>query len=143
MTTLSRSAHVPYTSEQMFVLVSDIRAYPSFLPWCSEAHVLSETDDEIRATIRLAKRGIETSFTTCNRLQKHESIEMRLENGPFKRMQGFWRFEAVNERNSSVSLDMDFELSNRLLKMTIGPVFNQIANSLVDAFVKRAHEVYG
>ncbi len=143
MTTLSRAARVPYTPEQMFALVNDIRTYPDFLPWCSETRVLSESEDEIRATIRLAKRGIETSFTTCNRLQKYNVIEMRLENGPFKRMQGNWRFDSVDELNSRVSLDMDFELSNRILKMTIGPVFNQVANSLVDAFVQRAHDVYG
>jgi ribosome-associated toxin RatA of RatAB toxin-antitoxin module len=144
MPCINRHALVPYTPAEMFALVDDVEAYPSFLPWCRQARVLARSDDEVRATIELAKGSIRKSFTTCNRLQRDKMIEMRLVEGPFSRLEGFWRFDALTDgRSSKVALDLEFEFSNRLVAMAIGPVFNQIANTLVDAFVKRANETYG
>ncbi len=143
MTTVNRNALVPYSAEEMYSLVNNIEAYSRFLPWCREARILFRDEDEIRATIHFSKHGIDTSFTTRNRLQKNKMIEMRLIKGPFHHLQGFWRFEPMGETASKVSLDLEFELSSTLLSIAIGPVFTQIANALVDAFVKRAREVYG
>ncbi len=94
MTTINKFALVPYTPAQMFALVDDIEAYPQFLPWCKRTRVLSRTEDEVRATIELSRGGVEKAFTTCNRNQKDKMIEMRLVEGPFKRLDGFWRFDA-------------------------------------------------
>ncbi len=143
MTSINRHALVPYSAAQMFALVDDIEMYPQFLPWCSHAQVLSRNQDEVRATIGIAKSGINKSFTTCNRIQKNKMIEMRLIEGPFRHLQGFWRFEPLGEDGCKISLDMEFEFANKVLSLAIGPVFSQIANSLVDAFQKRAVEVYG
>ena len=143
MTTINRQALVSYSAENMFDLVDDIDSYPAFLPWCSSAKVLSRDEDEVRAAIELSKGKLRKSFTTCNRLQKGKMIEMRLVEGPFKHLEGFWRFEALEGGASKVSLDLDFEFSNKLVAMAVGPVFNQIANTLVDAFVVRAKELYG
>ncbi len=143
MTTITRQALVAYSAENMFDLVDDIDSYPAFLPWCSSAKVLSRDEDEVRAAIELSKGKLRKSFTTCNRLQKGKMIEMRLVEGPFRHLEGFWRFEALEGGASKVSLDLDFEFSNKLIAMAIGPVFNQIANTLVDAFVVRAKELYG
>ncbi|MEN8131656.1 MAG: type II toxin-antitoxin system RatA family toxin [Pseudomonadota bacterium] len=143
MTSISRNALVPYSPAEMFALVDDIDAYPSFLPWCRRAQVLLRDGDQVKATISLAKRGLEFSFTTCNRLQQDKMIEMRLMEGPFRHLQGFWRFEPLRKSACRVSLDLEFELSNHILRLTITPIFTQITNSLVGAFVKRAQEVYG
>ncbi|HHH43175.1 MAG TPA: type II toxin-antitoxin system RatA family toxin [Gammaproteobacteria bacterium] len=143
MTSISKSALVPYTPAQMFALVDDIETYPEFLPWCSGARVLSRTDDEVRATIELSKGGVEKAFTTCNRNQKDKMIEMRLVEGPFKHLEGFWRFDALGDQGCKVSFDVEFEFASRMLDLVVGPVFSQIANSLVDSFHKRAVEVYG
>lgn len=144
MPCINRHALVPYTSVEMFGLVDDVEAYPSFLPWCRQARVLSRSQDEVRATIELAKGSVRKAFTTCNRLQRHKMIEMRLVEGPFRHLEGFWRFDPVGDGTSSkVSLDLEFEFSSKLLALAIGPIFNQIANTLVDAFVRRAREVYG
>ena len=83
------------------------------------------------------------SFTTLNRLQKNKTIEMRLIDGPFKHLHGFWRFDELKPGACKVSLDLDFEFSNKLLSLAIGPIFNQVANTLVDSFVERAKHVYG
>jgi len=143
MTTINKFALVPYTPAQMFALVDDIEAYPQFLPWCKRTRVLSRTEDEVRATIELSRGGVEKAFTTCNRNQKDKMIEMRLVEGPFKRLDGFWRFDALGEDGCKVSLDLEFEFSSRMLGMVVGPVFSQIANSLVDSFQQRAVDVYG
>ena len=142
MTTINKSALVRYSASEMFALVNDIESYPQFLPWCRSAQVLSRETDEVRATLELARGGIQKSFTTSNRLQADKIIEIRLVEGPFRHLNGFWRFDPLSEQASKVSLDMSFEFAP-VLDFVIGPVFRSIADSLVDAFHKRAVEVYG
>lgn len=143
MATVKKSALVLYSAANMYALVSDIEAYPQFLPWCRSTHILSRNEDEVRATIEMVKGGVHKSFTTCNRMQRHKMIDIRLLEGPFKRLEGYWRFEPLRADASKISLDMEFEFSNHLLRMAVEPVFKQIANSLVDAFCKRARDLYG
>lgn len=143
MTTISKNALVAYSAAEMFDLVNDIESYPNFLPWCGGSKVLSRNEDEVRATVEIAHGSLHKSFTTCNRLQTGKMIEMRLEEGPFKRLEGFWRFDTLGERACKVSLDLEFEFSSKLVGLAMGPIFSQIANSLVDAFCKRAVDVYG
>jgi len=143
MTTINKSVLVPYTPAEMFALVDDIERYPEFLPWCTAARVLSRSGDEVRATLALSKSGVEKSFTTCNRNQKNKMIEVSLVEGPFRHLRGFWRFDALGETGCKVSLDMDFEFSSRVLGMVVGPVFTQVAGSLVVSFQNRAVQVYG
>lgn len=143
MANIRRSALVPYTTAEMYALVSDIPAYPQFLPWCTRAEVLSHTADEVRATIELSRGGIHKAFTTCNRVQRNKIIEMRLVEGPFRHLEGFWRFDGLQDAGCKVALDLDFEFAGKLVSLAFGPVFSQIANSLVDAFHQRAVEVYG
>ena len=145
MPNVYRNALVPYSPSEMFALVDDIESYPQFLPWCKSAVVLSRDADEVRATLELAKGALHKSFTTLNRNQKDKMIEMRLLEGPFRQLEGFWRFDVLgaSKQACKVSLDLEYEFSNALLAMTVGPVFNQIANKLVDAFSQRAVTVYG
>ncbi len=142
MTTISRSALVSHSAEAMYDLVCDVARYQDFLPWCRASHVISADSEQMKATIVIAKGGLERSFTTLNRLQPGKMMEMRLVEGPFRHLEGFWRFTPLREDASKVSLDLDFEFSNRLMNMAFGKVFTQIANTMVDAFVQRAGEVY-
>ena len=142
MTTINKSALVRYSAAEMYALVNDIESYPQFLPWCRSARVLSREPDEVHATLELARGGVQKSFTTCNRLQANKMIEIRLVEGPFRHLSGFWRFDPLGDQASKVSLDMTFEFAP-LLDFVISPVFHPIADSLVDAFHKRAVEVYG
>ena len=144
MPLISRNALVPYSVEEMYQLVEAIEAYPEFLPWCRATEVLSRTDDEVKASIEIAKGALNKSFTTINRMQKNKMIEMRLLKGPFKHLEGFWRFDALKaDQASKISFDLDFEFESKLMAFAAGTIFNQIANSMVDAFSKRAIEVYG
>jgi len=143
MPVVKKSALVRYSPAMMYRLVDDIESYPQFLPWCGGSEVLARSEDEVRATIEIAHGSLRRAFTTRNRLQRDKMIEVRLEQGPFRHLEGFWRFEALADEGCRVRLDMDFEFSNRLVGMALGPIFNQVANSLVDAFVIRAEQVYG
>lgn len=142
-TRVQRSAWVPYTAEQMFHLVNDVESYPEFLPHCRNAWILESRDDRIKATIELAKGALHKSFTTLNRLEAPHRIEMRLVDGPFRSLHGSWNFTEQKGRGTRIALDLEFEFANRLMALAIGPVFNHVANSLVDAFVRRAKVIHG
>jgi len=143
MTTINRSALVPFSSAQMYALVNDIEAYPDFLPWCSGSRILQQSEVEIEATVELSKGQLHKAFTTRNRLIKDKEIEMQLVEGPFKRLQGYWHFSDIEQLGCKISMEMEFEFSSKMMSMLVGPIFSQIAGSLVDAFCSRAKDVYG
>jgi len=143
MTVIKRSAKVPFTAAQMYTLVNDVEKYPEFLPWCESSVVHARNEDELRATLTLAKGGLRKSFSTCNRMQKNKVIDVRLISGPFKHLKGSWRFEMLPNNDCRVTLDLEFEFLNKLISLALGPIFNQIANTLVDNFVSRAYQLYG
>jgi ribosome-associated toxin RatA of RatAB toxin-antitoxin module len=140
---IDRSALLPYTPREMFELVSDIESYPQFLPWCHDTRILSRDMDEIRARIEFSVGGVTKTFTTRNRFQVNKMIEMHLIDGPFSKLDGCWRFDPLGEEGSKIALFLEYDFSSRMVGMVVGPVFNQIANTLIDAFQNRAIEVYG
>lgn len=142
MPTIHRSAIVSYSVEQMYELVNDIARYQEFVPYCTSSIVHEKTDAGIRATLTLSAKGFQKSFTTLNRLQKNHMMEIQLIDGPFKQLEGFWKFEKRDDQHSEVILDLEFELSNKIFAMMFGPVFQQVAGSLVEAFVNRAKDIY-
>jgi len=143
MTTISKSALVSYSPEQMFRLVDDIEAYSDFLPWCGKATELSRDENNVEASLLISHSGLNKEFTTRNKNTSVKKIEMHLVNGPFKNLDGIWLFEPLGETACKVSLNLEFEFSSKIIGITLGPVFSKIANNLVDAFIKRADTVYG
>jgi ribosome-associated toxin RatA of RatAB toxin-antitoxin module len=143
MPDIKRTAVMPHTCAEMYNLVNAVEDYPKFIPFCQSVNVLERTDDEIRATLNFARGAIHKSFTTLNRLQKDKMIEIRLINGPFRHLEGFWRFDSLPNDSCQVSLDLEFEFASRLVAFAFEPFFVQVANLLVDSFQKRANEVYG
>lgn len=143
MRTVHKSALVSYSAREMFDLVNDIEAYPTFLPWCRDARVEHVTETEVHASLELARGGVHKWFTTRNEIDPGRVIDINLVNGPFRHLDGKWQFTPLGEEGSRVTLDMSFEFSSRMLSVVVGPVFHQICNSLVDAFVRRAADVYG
>jgi ribosome-associated toxin RatA of RatAB toxin-antitoxin module len=140
---ISKSALVNYSAADMFALVNDVPAYQEFLPWCGGSEELSRIDDEVKASVVIAISGLNKAFTTLNRLQQNKMIEISLIDGPFKHLHGFWRFDALAEDACKISFDLEYEFSSRLLGMAVGPVFSQIANSMLDSFCQRAEDIYG
>lgn len=142
MSYIERFAHVNYSCEQMFALVNDIDGYPEFLPGCLNSTLISQTPTEIVASLIVGKGPATQSFTTKNFLEDYSRIEMTLVKGPFRRLHGVWTFTELSPTSCKIMLSIDFELSG-MLKFAFGGVFSQIANTMVDAFSKRAKIVYG
>ena len=144
MTThIQRSALLPYPAQALYDLVNDVASYPQFLPWCSSAEILESTEVLMRASLGVAKGGLSQHFVTRNTLVRGQSIEMNLEEGPFSELHGVWQFKALTDKACKISLDLSFEYSGQLVRATLGPLFNQAANTLVDAFCQRAKQLYG
>lgn len=143
MTQINKSALVPYSAAEMYALVADIGNYGRFLPWCGGAQIVASDGDTVTARVDIAYKGLNKSFTTRNRLEPDRLMEMRLVDGPFRQLLGYWRFQPLDEQACKVSLDLTFEFSNKLLALAVGPVFSQIAGGMVDSFRARAQEIYG
>ena len=125
------------------MLVTDVNAYPRFMPWCSGAEVLSYESNGMVARIDFTVGGVSKSFTTRNSHEPDAEVGIQLVDGPFSQLQGRWRFAPLGEEGCKISLFMEYDFSSKMVSMVVGPVFSKIANSLVDAFQKRAAEVYG
>jgi ribosome-associated toxin RatA of RatAB toxin-antitoxin module len=134
---------VPYSAKAMFALVNDIEAYPEFLPLCSAATILQRNADTMTARVELSKGPLHQSFTTRNRLAPHSAIHMSLVDGPFKFLQGSWSFKPLDGDLTEVALDLGFEFKNRLLATAFGKLFKQLSATMVEAFCRRARELYG
>lgn len=142
MPQVERVALLPYSAEQMYQLVNDVERYPQFLPGCGDARLLSSSDDELVAKIEIAKAGMRRWFTTRNRMVPGRRIELTLVDGPFRSLHGYWLFEPVDAHCCRVALSMRFEFSNPLLAVAVGGIFSQMVSGMVEAFNRRAAEVY-
>ncbi|MDH4073105.1 MAG: type II toxin-antitoxin system RatA family toxin [Gammaproteobacteria bacterium] len=143
MRTVKRSAIVPYRANEMFDLVDDVDAYEQFLPWCSRSETLSRSGDTVEATLELKHGALARAFTTRNTLKRGEAIDIGLVGGPFRHLQGGWRFDPLGDAGCKVSLALEFEFESRLVDLLFGTFFEETCNSLVDAFTARAAAVYG
>ena len=143
MTVINRSAIVPYSADEMYHLVADIESYPKFLPWCGGARIVSREENTVVAEIDIAYKKVRKNFTTRNHNKPESTIEMNLISGPFQHLHGHWAFDKLDESASKISLVLDFEFANKLVALALGPVFNKIADGLVDSFSQRAHQLHG
>ena len=141
MTIIQRSALVPFTAAAMYQLVNDIEAYPQFMDGCVGAQILNRSYDSVEARLDLAKGGLRYSFTTRNRLLQPERIELSLVEDPFDAFAGTWSFRTLSEHACKIELHLEFQMSGRLLNFAARKMFDGIANQMVDALVKRAHQL--
>ncbi len=140
-----KSVLIGYSAEEMFALVTDVARYPEFLPWWYHAAVLETDAGGMKAEVGIAFSGIRQTFTTHNAHVPGREVAMKLLNGPFSTLDGQWRFVPLGDgtqRACRVELDLHYGFDNVALAALVGPVFDRIAGSLVDAFVKRAEQVY-
>jgi ribosome-associated toxin RatA of RatAB toxin-antitoxin module len=142
MKTIEKSVLIWFSAQEMFNLVVDVRSYPAFLPWCDNTEVLEETPDGMTARIGMALGGLHKSFTTHNTHVMARQVQLQLVDGPFKYLQGQWNFIPLGqERACRVELKLSYSFDS-VFGVMVGPVFDRIAATLVDAFVKRAEMVY-
>lgn len=133
---------LPYSSEQMFDLVADVGKYPQFLPWCAGARVRSRTDTELVADLTIGFGPFRESFTSRVTLERPKQVRVSYENGPFRYLNNQWTFNP-DPKGCEVRFFVDFEFKSRLLQSAIGVVFNEAVRRMVNAFLKRARDIYG
>ena len=146
MKTVHKSVLIWYSPAEMFALVTDVVSYPQFLPWCDRASVEEETAHGMVAKVGISIAGIRQSFTTRNRHELNQRVSLKLVNGPFSQLEGDWNFLPLgdgSQRACKVEFTLCYDFDNGTLAALVGPVFDKIAGSLMDAFVKRASHVYG
>ncbi|OJX34563.1 MAG: ubiquinone-binding protein [Burkholderiales bacterium 68-12] len=146
MKTVQKSVLIWYSPQEMFDLVTAVHHYPQFLPWCDHARVLEQDGSSMLAEVGIALSGVRQSFVTRNLHEPGRRVQMQLVKGPFSRLDGDWHFHSVgdgSQRAARVELHLNYGFDSATLSRLVGPVFDRIAASMVDAFVKRAQQVYG
>ena len=141
MPAVHRNALMPFSARTMFDIVNDVSRYPEFLPWCGDVKITSQSEQAMEASILMKKGKLNHWFSTANTMLVGERIEMTLVDGPFKSLDGVWEFIAFDESSSKVKLDLNFEFSSGITAVLLAPIFTKIANSMVDSFCSRAHEL--
>ncbi|MBU1359716.1 MAG: type II toxin-antitoxin system RatA family toxin [Gammaproteobacteria bacterium] len=146
MKTVRKSVLIWHSAQEMYDLVTDVPSYHEFLPWCDRSEVVEQHENGMTAKIGLSIGGLRQSFTTRNEHTPGREVHLKLVEGPFSNLDGVWTFTPVgdgSERACRVELDLRYGFSNFALQALVGPVFDKVASTLVDSFVKRAGQVYG
>lgn len=143
MALVEKSVLIRHSAQQMFDLVDRVEDYPAFLPWCNRTELKFRDAQKTAATLFINYRSVKSHFTTENEKEAPLWMNIRLVDGPFRRLEGRWQFRPLAEDACKIEFQLSYEFSSRMFEKIIGPVFSQIANTFVDAFVKRASEVYG
>ena len=140
---VEKSILIEYSAQQMFDLVEDIESYPSFLPWCGRTQVDYRDEQKTVATMYANFHGVKAHFTTENAKRKPVWMDLKLVSGPFRHLHGEWHFKPLTENACKVEFMISYEFSNKIFEKMAGPVFNQVTNTFVEVFVKRARLIYG
>jgi ribosome-associated toxin RatA of RatAB toxin-antitoxin module len=143
MADVQKTVLIRHSAEQMFDLVTNVADYPDFLPWCGGVEVTRADEAGMDAKIDINFKGIRQHFATHNTHQRPGSINMQFADGPFKKFTGYWRFIPLRKDACKIEFALHYEFSSLILEKIIGPVFNHIANTFVESFVKRAEVIYG
>jgi ribosome-associated toxin RatA of RatAB toxin-antitoxin module len=142
MAHVEKTVLVLHSAGRMFALVDDVTKYPEFLPWCGGVDLIKQDETSTEATLHIAYHGLQQKFTTENSKTYPSVMEIKLKNGPFKQLEGVWRFIALSEQACKIEFALNYEFENSFLEKIIAPVFSHIANTFVDGFVARADLVY-
>jgi ribosome-associated toxin RatA of RatAB toxin-antitoxin module len=145
MKSVHKSVLIWHSAQEMYDLVTGVDRYPEFLPWCDHSKILAQTETEMTAEVGIAIAGVKQSFVTRNEHQPGRQVRLHLVRGPFSSLDGLWQFTPIGQVGQEacrVELTLDYDFSSRLLEKVVGPVFDRIANNLVDAFVKRADALH-
>jgi ribosome-associated toxin RatA of RatAB toxin-antitoxin module len=146
MKTIQKSVLLMHSAHEMFALVTDVQQYPAFLPWCDHSEVIERNERDMLAKVGMSIGGLRQSFTTRNSHVNDRQVLMSLVDGPFSQLEGQWDFTPLGDNGESackVEFRLAYGFSSQTLARLVGPVFDKIADSLVEAFVKRADQVYG
>jgi ribosome-associated toxin RatA of RatAB toxin-antitoxin module len=146
MKTIQKSVLLWHSPHEMFALVTDVPKYPKFLPWCDQGLVVERHGTGMVAQVGMSIGGLRQTFTTRNTHVQDRQVLLQLVDGPFSQLEGCWDFTPLgdgSQRACKIEFRLKYGFASQTLARVVGPVFDKIAGNLVDAFVKRADQVYG
>ena len=138
MNVINQSEDINVNVKLIFELINNVHDYSNFLPWCSESKILSDKNSEMVAEIEILRSPVQWKFKTRNTYQKEEIIKIKLESGPFRNLDGYWKFSVIDAHNTTVSLFLEYEFDNRIIELSLKPVFSSIMSSILDSFISEA-----
>lgn len=133
---------LPYTAEQLYTLVADVKKYPDFLPWCCGARVRNEKENYLEADLIIGYKFIRETYTSQIQLTPHKRIDVTYLKGPFKHLDNHWIFNDLGDSQCEIVFYVDFEFKSRLLQKLIGTIFTEAVHLMVSSFEKRANQLY-
>lgn len=133
-----RSALVTQPASHLFDVIEAAEHYPRFLPWCVGATIVHRDESTVSADIAIRLGGVGFTMRTRNAKVRPEWMTIRLERGPFRRFDGEWRLTPLADSGCKVVFALDYELDRGLVTRLAGPLLERAADTMVDAFVKRA-----
>ena len=142
MNKVEKTVLVMHSAAQMYALVDAVEDYPKFLPWCGGVDLLERTDGSTSATLHINFHGLRQKFTTQNQKKYPAAMDIKLKDGPFKQLEGSWRFIELSDIACKIEFKLNYEFANGFLEKIISPVFSHIATTFVDGFVARADKIY-
>ena len=142
MAKVKKTVLINHSASRMYALVDDVKSYPQFLPWCGGVDLIQQDEATTVARLHIAYHGLHQNFTTENNKTYPSLMDINLIDGPFKHLEGVWRFIELNEQACRIEFELNYEFANSFLEKLIAPVFSHIANTFVDGFVARADVVY-
>ncbi len=138
MNVVNQSEDINVDISLIFSLINDVDRYSSFLPWCSNSSILSDSSSEMTAEIEISGKPIKWKFKTKNNYKINEIIKIQLVEGPFKNLEGYWKFHSLDENNTNVSLFLEYEFDSKIIELSLKPIFAGIMSSILDSFISEA-----
>ncbi|MBP9743269.1 MAG: type II toxin-antitoxin system RatA family toxin [Burkholderiales bacterium] len=142
MPTITKTVLVPYTTRQMFNLISDIENYAQYLPWCTKSEIRNRMDNQVTGAVYLEYLKVKLHFVTLNTNIAYSAIKMELVEGPFKHLTGMWNFMPLGDTGCKIEFNLEYKFANNVLEKIIGPMFNYISKNIVECFIQEAKKKY-
>ena len=141
MNYINKSENINVELVIIFDLINNVENYDKFLPWCTDSNILSDDGNVMVAEIAIDKNLVNWKFKTENSYKQNQIIELKLVEGPFNKLDGYWKFSKIDKHNTSVKLYLEYEFDNKIVELSIKPIFSSIMSSILDSFISEAFKI--
>ena len=126
----------------LFKLVSDVKKYPEFLPWCLGARVKNNSKNNFDADLIIGFKIYKEIYSSQVILDHvNKKITVNYKDGPFEHLDNYWIFKD-NMNGCEVEFMVDFKFKSVFLQTLMETLFSEAVRRMVGAFEKRANELF-
>ena len=143
MNFIKKSEEINVSHDLIFALINNVEDYHKFLPWCSDSKIISDTNNKMAAEIEISKNFVNWKFSTENTYSLNKRIDIKLIDGPFNHLEGYWKFKKLDNYNTTVELYLEYKFDSRMIELSIKPIFSKIMSSILDSFISEAFKRKG